>query len=70
MLYRSILLFKFIGVSMYAGGLVAAFVSTVEADRYRAVHRVASPGLLSNAWVIRLTAQKRVDICHDMLERT
>ena len=31
MLYRTILLFKFIGVSMYAGGLVA----TVEADRYR-----------------------------------
>jgi hypothetical protein len=46
MLYRTILLFKFIGVSMYAGGLVAAFVATLDADRYRAVHGVASPGLL------------------------
>ena len=46
MLYRTILLFKFIGVSMYAGGLVAAFVATAPANRYRAVHAVASPGLL------------------------
>ena len=44
--YRFLLLFKFTGVLLYAGGLVARAVSTEIAAQKRAVHRVASPGLL------------------------
>ena len=45
-MYRLILLFKLIGVLLYAGGLIAAFVSTSPKERKRAVHAIASPGLV------------------------
>jgi small neutral amino acid transporter SnatA (MarC family) len=44
--YQLLLLVKFIGVVVYGGGLVAAFLSTSLPERKRAVHRVASPALL------------------------
>jgi hypothetical protein len=44
--YRVILLFKFVGVLLYAGGLIGSFVATSLVDRKRAVHAVASPGLV------------------------
>lgn len=44
--YRLLLLFKFVGVAVYAGGLIGSFVATSLADRKRAVHNIASPGLL------------------------
>jgi hypothetical protein len=44
-MYRVILLFKLLGVLLYAGGLLAAFVSTSLKERKRAVHAIASPGL-------------------------
>lgn len=43
-------LLKFIGVLLYGGGLVAAFVAETRKERQRAVHGVASPGLLVT-WV-------------------
>ncbi len=48
--YRILLLFKFVGVVLYGGGLVARVVSVEPAARKQAVHRVASPGLLLT-WV-------------------
>jgi hypothetical protein len=45
-LYRLVLLFKLVGVLLYAGGLVTAFVSTSLKERKRAVHAIASPGLV------------------------
>src|SRR5262245_13953854 len=45
-IYRLLLLLKFIGVALYAGGLVAGVVPSSLADRRRAVHRIASPGLV------------------------
>jgi hypothetical protein len=44
--YRIFLLFKFIGVMLYGGGVVARIVSTEPAAQKRVVHSVASPGLL------------------------
>ena len=44
--YRFILLIKFVGVLLYAGGLIGSFVATSLVDRKRAVHSVASPGLV------------------------
>jgi hypothetical protein len=44
--YQLLLLVKFVGVVIYGGGLVAAFVSSSLAERKRAVHRIASPALL------------------------
>lgn len=44
--YRVVLLLKFIGVLLYAGGLVASFVASSLPERKRAVHAVASPGLV------------------------
>ncbi len=44
--YRIILLIKFVGVLLYAGGLIGRFVATSLVDRKRAVHAVASPGLV------------------------
>lgn len=46
MSYLLLLLFKFLGICLFAGGLIANFVSSTLADRKKAVHRVASPGLL------------------------
>ena len=44
--YRFILLIKFVGVLLYAGGLIGSFIATSLVDRKRAVHAVASPGLV------------------------
>lgn len=44
--YQIALVFKFIGVALYAGGMAASFLSSSFVERKRAVHRVASPGLL------------------------
>jgi hypothetical protein len=44
--YAVVLVFKFLGVLGYAGGLIAAFVSADPAERKRAAHRIASPCLL------------------------
>jgi uncharacterized membrane protein len=44
--YRVILLIKFVGVLLYAGGLIGSFVATSLVDRKRAVHSIASPGLV------------------------
>ena len=49
-MYRLILLLKLVGVLLYAGGLIAAFVSTSLKERKRAVHAIASPGLVVT-WV-------------------
>ncbi|MCY1041514.1 hypothetical protein OV208_09325 [Corallococcus sp. bb12-1] len=46
LLYRFLLLLKFTGVVLYGGGLVGALVATSSIDRKRAVHAIASPGLL------------------------
>ncbi|RYZ41853.1 MAG: hypothetical protein EOO71_10270 [Myxococcaceae bacterium] len=46
LLYRLLLLLKFTGVVLYGGGLVAALVATGSLDRKRAVHAIASPGLV------------------------
>src|SRR3954447_7560170 len=45
-IYRVFLLLKFVGVLMYAGGFAAAFLATSLRERKRAVHAVASPGLV------------------------
>lgn len=44
--YRLVLLVKLLAVLLYAGGLVTSLVSTVPAERKRAVHGIASPALL------------------------
>src|SRR4051812_37817800 len=43
--YHWLHLLKFVGVLLFGGGMVASFVVTSAADRRRAVHGVASPGL-------------------------
>jgi hypothetical protein len=43
--YHLLQLLKFIGVILFGGGMIASFVVTLPADRKRAVHTVASPGL-------------------------
>lgn len=48
--YRLLHLLKFVGVMMYAGGLVASFLASTTEARKRAVHGIASPGLLFT-WV-------------------
>lgn len=45
--YRLVLLVKLLAVLLYAGGLVASLISTVPAERKRAVHGIASPALLA-----------------------
>lgn len=45
-LYRLLLLAKFLGVTGYAGGLAASFLSSLPEERKRAAHRLASPALL------------------------
>ena len=49
--YSVLLVLKFSSVMGYAGGLVAAFVSTDFAERKRAVHLIASPCLLAT-WTL------------------
>lgn len=44
--YRFLLFLKLVAVLLYAGGFVASLVSTVPAERKRAVHGIASPALL------------------------
>jgi hypothetical protein len=44
--YRVVLVLKFVGVFLYVGGLTASFVASTPGDRKRAVHAVASPGLV------------------------
>ncbi|WNG34995.1 hypothetical protein F0U60_16220 [Archangium minus] len=44
--YRMLLLVKFVGVTLYAGGLIGGFVATALVERKRAVHAIASPGLV------------------------
>ncbi len=46
LVYRLLLVVKFLGVLGYAGGVVAAFVASSPVERKRAVHRIASPALL------------------------
>ncbi|NOK34215.1 hypothetical protein HMI49_13515 [Corallococcus exercitus] len=46
LIYRLLLLLKFVGVVLYGGGLVGALVATTSQDRKRAVHAIASPGLV------------------------
>jgi hypothetical protein len=43
--YRVLLVLKLLGVLLFAGGLIAAALVADLADRRRAVHGVASPGL-------------------------
>ena len=45
-MYRLILLFKLVGVLLYAGGLITAFAAGSLKERKRAVHAIASPGLV------------------------
>lgn len=59
--YRLLLVFKFVGVCAYAGGLVASFVATTHADRKRAVHSIASPGLLAT-WVAGYLLTTQVNV--------
>jgi hypothetical protein len=44
--YHALHLMKFIGVILFGGGMVASFVATTPRDRKRAVHGIASPGLV------------------------
>lgn len=44
-LYRTCLVFKLLGVVLYAGGMVAAFVTMSPAERKFAVHRIAAVGV-------------------------
>lgn len=44
--YRLLLVLKLAGVLVYAGGLTASLLATSTEQRRRAVHAVASPGLL------------------------
>ncbi|NOK16313.1 hypothetical protein [Corallococcus carmarthensis] len=46
LIYRLLLLLKFVGVVLYGGGLVGALVATGSLERKRAVHAIASPGLV------------------------
>ncbi|GMU11356.1 hypothetical protein [Corallococcus caeni] len=46
LLYRLLLLLKFVGVVLYGGGLVGALAATTSQERKRAVHAIASPGLV------------------------
>lgn len=59
--YRLLLLLKLVGVVAYAGGLVGAFLATAPADRRRAVHAVASPGLLV-IWVAGYLLVRRLGV--------
>ena len=59
--YRLLLLFKLVGVVIYAGGLVGSFVATSLADRKRAVHNVASPGLVVT-WVAGYLLSTQVNV--------
>ena len=45
-LYHLLRLLKFIGIVLLAGGTLGSFLASTSADRKRAVHSVASPGLL------------------------
>ena len=45
-LYGVVLVLKLIAAFVYVGGLLAAFLTSVEAERKRAAHMVASPALL------------------------
>ena len=47
LLYLALRLLKFFGVALLMGGSLAALLGADEATRKRAVHRVASPGLLA-----------------------
>lgn len=44
--YHLLHLLKFVGVSLFGGGMVASFVVSSPVERRRAVHGVASPGLV------------------------
>jgi hypothetical protein len=44
--YHFLHLLKFAGVILFGGGLIGSFVATVPANRKRAVHAIASPGLV------------------------
>ncbi|WP_394824657.1 hypothetical protein [Pendulispora albinea] len=61
--YRLLHLLKFLGVILYAGGLIGSFVATSLPERKRAVHAIASPGLLLT-WVTGylLTTQLNVPL--------
>lgn len=45
--YRVLLVLKLAGVLVYAGGLTASLLASSPEQRRRAVHAVASPGLLA-----------------------
>ena len=46
LLYRALHLLKFVGVMLLAGGTFGSFLARDPADRKRAVHGIASTGLL------------------------
>ncbi|HEY0468292.1 MAG TPA: hypothetical protein VGC79_29045 [Polyangiaceae bacterium] len=46
LLYRALHLLKFIGIMLLAGGALGSFLAREPAVRARAVHGIASPGLL------------------------
>jgi len=46
LLYGSLHLLKFVGVMLLAGGMIGGFLTRDPVDRKRAVHGVASAGLL------------------------
>ena len=46
LLYRALHLLKFTGIMLLAGGTLGSFLASAPEDRRRAVHAVASPGLL------------------------
>ena len=61
-LYGAILVVKLVAAFLYVGGLLAAFLTSADEERKRAVHVVASPALLVTwalgyvlAWMTRLS---------------
>jgi hypothetical protein len=46
LVYRLLIVAKFVGVVVFGGGLVARFLARDAESRQRAIHAVASPGLI------------------------
>lgn len=60
-LYKLCLVLKLLGVTMYAGGMVAAFVTSSKAERKVAVHRVAATGI-ALIWVFGYLLTLQLDV--------
>jgi len=46
LVYKLLIVAKFVGVAVFSGGLVARFLARDAESRRRAIHAVASPGLI------------------------